>query len=1249
MKNIRTRYSSVPPKHPDLKPERRGGIRISVLAAMMLLLLSYGPAQSLIVKGTVNNNGTLRVKKQTLVTQPAIGGTFELFDADQVLPAKQYGSVRLSGTGVNTTSGGSFSISKSLTIAAPVTLDITKGTVITLGDTLFEAGILKGAIQKTVNLSGATTQSDFGQIGATIAWSVAAPETTTVIRASDSTQFGRGNQSIRRYYDVQLSDATKTGNVTFKYADSELNGHDVNLLLLWRSTDNGENWVRHEPVVDAQLRTLSAASVPLKGLWTAADTLRALGPMNGAAGIPAVLASASTLDSLPIVFTTLDTLKVKVTDVFGAPVANVPVDFVISSRPTALLDGMLSVILDSTDALGIARTVFTIGSKVGQYRVIATSPGLNDTVTVITTAQHGAPESVLAEALPVQTRPILTALDTAFTVTVLDSGGNAVKNALVEFFIDSIPSIFAVDTDLSDDTVRTDSAGRATTILTLGSKVGTYGVSAIVTDVDTARFYAVARAGAAVRIAANSATTMQGIVGTNTDPLEVALFDIGDNPVDNDTVTFKIAQFPLGSDTGRLSMTKVPTDPLGRASTILTLGTKVGLYTVGAENPNVGTPSAFNVTAEPAAPKTVAEISGNNQISPILTSLPTDFVVAVYDTFGNAVDSAMVVFRIDSINANGFGARLSVDSMQADLSGIASTRLTLGSKTGKYRVNATVNDVPVLILEAHASAGAAMAMIPTNGVDQLDTIQAPLGQLFTVRVTDIGGNGVDRKAVQFNISQRPDLDTTAMLSDSTGITDSLGFASTRLTLGSKVGMYAVKAAVITPAGAVEAVNIGKKKGTQAAVSAVIETTFTAQAKHGSAAMMQMVFGDRQINPTESELDTAFVVSVRDRGDNPVLTDTVRFAVIAAPENASQQAVVDSLVPVDSAGAAKTFLRLGTREGVYTVRASVPNGTSTLFSANAYFLYGDINKDIDINVADITSLVDILNKKITPSASDSAKADFNRDALIDDKDIEKIRETILDRSIFTNSVQPAAFLEESNNAEYVAPVVSVKRKYSAVAKTILEATSYGLRVNLTNDEPVRGIELRLHLKDSTLVVNKINMLFKRAEMMDVFVSTKDREVRVVAYNLSNTEILPDSGSIFRLPFITDLNMIDTTEVTIALRSNAAAPVNTETITAPVDAYPVTFRLSQNYPNPFNGSTTIEYDIPDGSELTKTVIQVFNILGQRVKTLVAEEQQPGRYSVRWDGTDQNGTSVSSGVYFYRLISKSHVGSRKMLYVK
>ncbi|NUN70288.1 MAG: T9SS type A sorting domain-containing protein [Bacteroidetes bacterium] len=1216
---------------------------------MLLLLLEVVSAQDFIVTGTVNNTGTIRVKKQSAIAQTGMGGTLELKGADQSLQAKQYGSVRLSGTGVSTTVGGNFQVQNNLHIAAPVTLNITKGTVITLGDTLFESGVLNGAIQKSVDLKSGTPSSDFGRIGAFIQWNGTEPGITTVRRASDSTQFGEGNRSIRRYYEVQVSDATATGSVSFKYADAELNGHTANNLQLWRSTDNGDHWVRFIPVVDTTLKTLSLnTSVPLKGLWTAADTIRPIGPLKGGIGIPSAMANASMLDSLPIILTTLDTFKVQITDIYGTPVANVPVTFDIAVRPTPTAGGILTVTLDSTDAQGMAQTVFTLGMKVGRYQVHATSPALSDTVRLTTVAQNGAPHAWADLPRTVQTKPILTSLDSAFTVQVLDIGGNAVDSAMVRFVIDSLPSQFALDQDLSVDSIRTDSSGRATTLFTVGSKVGRYRVSAAVAGVtDSLRFYADASVGAAASMVRTDADTRVGIVGTAVTPFVVTLLDVGGNPVPNEPVRFSIGAVPVPGDSGALSATTTLTDANGSATSVLTLGTKIGTYAVSAQNATSGGTLAYTVKAEPAAPKQLAEISGNNQQRQILQTLANDFVVAVRDTFGNPVDSVMVVFRIDSVTANGTGAKLSVDSMKSDLAGLASTRLTFGSRSGLYRVTATVNGVPVLPFEANAAPGAAAAMADAAGNEQTSPILTNLVP-FRLRIVDVGGNGVPNTAVTFALSGRPSGDTSAVLSSSGGVTDSLGYISSVLTLGSKVGAYRVKASATVPTLTGE-VRIGRKTVRTDMASAVIETTFTATAKHGTAFQLAALLGQQQINPTESTLDTAFVVTVSDRGGNPVPNDTVRFTITEAPANASLQVVRDTVVLTDSTGTASTYLTLGTREGRYTVRADVKDVAPQFFTANAYFLYGDINKDIEINIADITSLVDILNKRSTVTASDSLKADFNRDGLIDTLDIATMRETILDRSIFTGSVQPAVFLEDDQFAAFINSMPRIPKKRSASAKTVLEATNFGLRVNLTNDEPVRGLELRMKLKDSTLALNRINMLFKRAEMMEVFVSTKAQEVRVLAYNLSNAEIKEDSGSIFRLPLITSLDMIDTTEVTIALSSNQSAPINTEKITAPPNAYPVTFRLSQNYPNPFNGATTIEYDIPDGTEFTKTVIQVFNVLGQRVKTLVAEDQQPGRYTVRWDGTDQNGNVVATGVYFYRLISKSHVGSRKMLYVK
>lgn len=93
-------------------------------------------------------------------------------------------------------------------------------------------------------------------------------------------------------------------------------------------------------------------------------------------------------------------------------------------------------------------------------------------------------------------------------------------------------------------------------------------------------------------------------------------------------------------------------------------------------------------------------------------------------------------------------------------------------------------------------------------------------------------------------------------------------------------------------------------------------------------------------------------------------------------------------------------------------------------------------------------------------------------------------------------------------------------------------------------------------------------------------------------------------------------------------------------------PQEFTLNQNYPNPFNPTTTITYSLTSGAEVEMVVI---NMLGQQVRTLVNQYQAAGEHSVVWDGRDQTGTQVASGIYFYRMTSNGVVDTKKMLLLK
>ncbi len=99
----------------------------------------------------------------------------------------------------------------------------------------------------------------------------------------------------------------------------------------------------------------------------------------------------------------------------------------------------------------------------------------------------------------------------------------------------------------------------------------------------------------------------------------------------------------------------------------------------------------------------------------------------------------------------------------------------------------------------------------------------------------------------------------------------------------------------------------------------------------------------------------------------------------------------------------------------------------------------------------------------------------------------------------------------------------------------------------------------------------------------------------------------------------------------------------------DAGMWSFELSQNRPNPFNPSTCIQYTVDSRQTAAPTTLKVYNVLGQRVRTLLDGQKEPGRYRVVWDGKDDSGSDVSSGIYFYVLQNGESRGTKKMVLLR
>jgi hypothetical protein len=112
-------------------------------------------------------------------------------------------------------------------------------------------------------------------------------------------------------------------------------------------------------------------------------------------------------------------------------------------------------------------------------------------------------------------------------------------------------------------------------------------------------------------------------------------------------------------------------------------------------------------------------------------------------------------------------------------------------------------------------------------------------------------------------------------------------------------------------------------------------------------------------------------------------------------------------------------------------------------------------------------------------------------------------------------------------------------------------------------------------------------------------------------------------------------------------NVITVANTNIIHDNIDLDVPNFRLNRNYPNPFNPSTTISFTLP---EQTAIELAVYDLEGNLVKTLISDIKSSGYHAEKWNGTDNDGKTVGSGMYIYRIETDSGFSqSNKMLLLK
>jgi len=126
----------------------------------------------------------------------------------------------------------------------------------------------------------------------------------------------------------------------------------------------------------------------------------------------------------------------------------------------------------------------------------------------------------------------------------------------------------------------------------------------------------------------------------------------------------------------------------------------------------------------------------------------------------------------------------------------------------------------------------------------------------------------------------------------------------------------------------------------------------------------------------------------------------------------------------------------------------------------------------------------------------------------------------------------------------------------------------------------------------------------------------------------------------------IDMTNSDSIIVSSGSELSIKIGNSVLSTDVALTPKVFALHQNYPNPFNPITTIQYDLPDQSQVE---IIIFDIMGREVKILVNQKQDFGFKSVVWDATNNLGQPVSAGMYLYRISAGDFHQVKKMILLK
>lgn len=957
-------------------------------------------------------------------------------------------------------------------------------------------------------------------------------------------------------------------------------------------------------------------------------------------------------------------LRVKVVDAVGAPVAGHPVTFrVVAGGGT--FGAADTIAIRTSDASGVAAISLTLGPLAGAANNLVqasatdgVSPLEGSPLTFVASATADTPSpsaSSISATSPVPADGLTTSL---VVVTLRDRFGNPVPGRVVTILASGSGNILTQPATPSTNegrvsgTLASTKAGEKTIRARVELENVLLADSAIVTFTPLAASNMVAYAG-------NNQVANVGTVAAES--LAVLITDKNDNPVGGYQV-----QFVVVSGGGRIVGPQTATsNAKGLASTRLILGPNPGTNVVDAYALHLsGSPVRFQCQGVIPVPTTLLKVSGDNQSAPVNAPLTQPLVVKILDAQGRAVWGLPVAFTCTSQPP---GEWLTPLPDTTDAYGMAEARYRLSTRAGVNSIRVTAPGVSGQVtFSAVGLAGQASKMSQEQYLTE-GTVGKVLPSELSVRVTDAYGNPVPGYQVEFSVVSGGG----SILNQQPTSSDSAGLASATVVLGPIAGPNIFKALAVGLSGS--------------------PVYFVINGEAGPAASMAKHAGDAQIGTPGMPLPQPLRVILKDRYGNPVPNATVNF--VAATGGGTF--IEDQPVASDAQGVASAHWILGNALGLQTAwayKAGV-SGSPLVFQATAVAnafptitVTGDTVVEEGQQVVLLVQVSDPDGDPFTLSHTElPAGAAFNPalGTLLwlptyeqagtypitftaqDDKGARTVRVvTIVVRNknrapVFTliAPAEPYLSLQRGDTRRFTVSVhdldgdkvgflwkvnttpVGRDSTYLFVAAQWFPG-QYIVSVHAFDNQDTVSHAWTVDIRTAVELVafsaqpvpyEGVSVSWKTAmEIGNAGFQVLRSLTAAGPYEVLTTTLVPPRADrtysyVDAAAKAGETYYYRLADVDLAGRVTMHPPV---TVVVPL---PTEYRLCPNYPNPFNPCTTIRYELP---RTVAVKLVVYDVMGRLVRTLVEGQQEPGYHTAVWDGRNQWGQQVGSGVYYLHL---------------